>query len=130
MNLSTPASTLDQPAHPLVLSSRVLKEPVYNLAGTKIGHVSDLSIEKTSGRVIYAIMSFGGFLGMGEKFHPVPWSVLQYDIERDGFVVPLDEAVLKDAPSYSAEELRSLGGEDYREALLGYYSRYGMGPYW
>ncbi|MBN8840831.1 MAG: PRC-barrel domain-containing protein [Sphingomonadales bacterium] len=127
MDLTTPTDTLE---HPLILSSRVLKEPVFNLAGTKIGHVNDLSVEKASGRVIYAIMSFGGFLGIGEKFHPVPWAVLQYDIERDGFVVPLDETVLKDAPSYSADELRALGGVDYREALLGYYSRYGMGPYW
>ena len=62
--------------HPLVLSSRVVGTPVYDRGGTRLGHVDDLSIEKESGRVIYAIMSFGGFLGIGEKFHPVPWALL------------------------------------------------------
>ena len=52
--------------HPLVLSSRVVGTPVYDRGGTRLGHVDDLSIEKESGRVIYAIMSFGGFLGIGE----------------------------------------------------------------
>ena len=78
--------------HPLVLSSRVVGTPVYDRGGTRLGHVDDLSIEKESGRVIYAIMSFGGFLGIGEKFHPVPWSLLDYDLERGGFAVPIEPA--------------------------------------
>ena len=130
-------TTLDQPAgiaeHPLILASRVNGTPVFDREGKRLGNVDDLSIEKVSGRVIYAIMSFGGFLGMGEKFHPVPWSLLDYDVGWGGFTVPLDPSILKEAPSYDREELRSLGGPDHRsygDAIFNYYGTYGAVPYW
>ena len=66
----TPVET----SHRLILGSRVNGTPVFNKEGERIGHVDDLSIERGTGRVVYAIMSFGGFLGIGEKFHPLPWS--------------------------------------------------------
>ena len=119
--------------HPLILSSRVIGTPVFDRAGTRLGHVDDLSIEKASGRTIYAIMSFGGFLGIGEKFHPVPWSLLEYDVERGGFAVPLEPSSLKDAPSYDAAEIRDLGGPEHRtygDTIYGYYGTYGAVPYW
>jgi hypothetical protein len=123
----------DASSHPLILSSRVTGTPVFDRAGTRLGHVDDLSIEKVSGRTVYAIMSFGGFLGIGERFHPVPWSLLEYDIERGGFTVPLDPSVLKNAPSYDAAEIRDLGGPEYRtygDTIYGYYGTYGAVPYW
>jgi hypothetical protein len=133
MNDATISPLPEQLDHPLVLSSRVLKTPVFDRAGTRLGHVDDLSIEKDGGRVIYAIMSFGGLLGIGEKFHPVPWSLLDYDSDRLGFTVELDPSVLKDAPAYTPEELRDLGGPDYRrlgETIFSYYGSYGAAPYW
>lgn len=119
--------------HPLILSSRVTGTPVYDRAGTRLGHVDDLSIEKVSGRTIYAIMSFGGFLGLGERFHPVPWALLDYSVELGGFTVPLEPAALKDAPSYDLAQIRELGGPDYRtygDTIYGYYGTYGAVPYW
>jgi hypothetical protein len=119
--------------HPLILSSRVIGTPVFDRAGTRLGHVADLSLEKKSGKAVYAIMSFGGFLGIGEKFHPVPWLLLEYDIDLDGFTVPLDPASLKDAPSYDIREIRDLGGPDYRvhgDTIYGFYGPYGAVPYW
>ena len=119
--------------HPLVLSSRVTGTPVYDQAGNRLGHVDDLSIEKETGRAIYAIVSFGGFLGIGEKFHPVPWALLTYDVSQGGFVVPLTEASLKGAPHYDAAEIRALGGPEYRtygDTIYGYYGTYGVTPYW
>lgn len=119
--------------HPLILSSRVVGTPVYDRAGTRLGHVDDLSIEKKSGKAIYAIMSFGGFFGIGERFHPVPWSLLDYSVDRGGFTVPLDPAALKDAPTYDAKEIRDLGGPEYRaygDTIYGYYGTYGAVPYW
>lgn len=119
--------------HPLVLSSRIIGKPVFDTSGTRLGHVDDLSVEKVSGRVVYGIMSFGGFFGIGERFHPVPWSLLDYDMEHDGFIVPLDPSVLKGAPDYDREELRELGGpsyHDYRDTIYGYYGAYGVVPFW
>jgi len=119
--------------HPHILSSRVIGKPVFDRVGERLGHVDDLSIEKVDGRVIYGIISFGGFLGIGEKFHPVPWSLLDYDVERDGFTIPLEPSMLKDAPSYDRAELRELGGASYRrysDTIFAYYGPYGAVPYW
>lgn len=124
---------LDRSDHALILGSRVNDTPVFNQAGERIGHVDDLSIEKANGRVVYAIMSFGGFLGIGEKFHPIPWSLLDYNPERLGYVVPLDKAALEAAPNYGRDELRELGGAHhltYGEGIFTYYGPYGAVPYW
>lgn len=117
--------------HRLILGSRVEGTPVFNRAGDTIGHIDDLSIERVSGKVVYAIMSFGGFLGIGEKFHPIPWSLLDYDVERGGYVVPLDKAELDGAPHYERDELVALGGpshESYGQRIYGYYGAYGPLP--
>jgi len=119
--------------HPLILSSRVIGTPVIDRDGDKLGHVDDLSIEKVSGKCVYAILSFGGILGFGAKFHPVPWLLLDYDVERQAYRVPLDAAAIMDAPSYAAGEIRLLGGPDHRtygDTIYGYYGAYGAVPYW
>jgi len=116
----------------LIISSRVKGTDVYNNSGDRIGHIEDLSIEKSSGQVRYALMSFGGFLGIGDKLHPLPWQVLRYDTDQGGYLVPLDKDVLEEAPSYTSKEVQDFGGADisYREALFRYYSPYGATPYW
>ena len=123
---------LIQAEHKLILASRVEHTPVFNRDGEEIGHIADLSIDRHDGQVVYAIMSFGGFLGIGKKFHPLPWSVLEYHPEKGGYIVALDKAALAEAPHYDADELRELGGEkreQYREIILEHYGRYGMPPY-
>jgi hypothetical protein len=115
---------LDTSGHPLILSSRVIGTPVYNRDGERLGQVDDLSIEKLSGLTKYAIISFGGFLGLDERFHPVPWSLLDYDITQDGYVVPLDKSALEGAPHYDAAEIRELGGPEHRtygDTIFNYY---------
>lgn len=115
--------------HDLILSSRVTGAMIVNPAGERLGHIEDLSVHKQSGRVIYAIVAFGGFLGIGERWHPVPWSLLEYDPSAAGYVVALDKSVLKDAPSLSREELEDLGaGDRWRARLYEYYGPYGMPP--
>ena len=81
----------------LIASSKVEGTAVYNAAGENLGEIDDLMIDKLSGKVAYAIMSFGGgFLGiMGNQYHPLPWSVLKYDTGRGGYVVNLDKQQLE-----------------------------------
>ncbi|CAN5748924.1 PRC-barrel domain-containing protein [soil metagenome] len=132
MNQATFEPVLDHADHSLILASRVNGTPVFDPAGKRIGHIADLSIERVSGEVIYAIMSFGGFLGIGEKYHPLPWSMLDYDPGKGGYVVSLDKAALEAAPHYELLELDELGGpgrEAYGEQIFGYYSPYGSMPY-
>ena len=84
----------------LIASSKVKGTSVYNLAGDKLGTVDDIMFDKVSGRAIYAVMSFGGFLGMGESYHPLPWATLKYDAQKGGYVVNLDKKLLEGAPNY------------------------------
>jgi len=91
----------------LIAAEKVEGTDVYNLQGEKLGTVDDIMIDKVSGKAIYAIMSFGGFLGIGEKYHPLPWSSLKYDESQGGYVVNLDKKMLENAPTYDM-------GEDFR----------------
>jgi sporulation protein YlmC with PRC-barrel domain len=84
----------------LIAAEKVEGTNVYNLQDEKLGTVDDIMIDKVSGRVIYALMSFGGFLGIGEKYHPLPWSTLKYDERKGGYVVNLDKKMLENAPTY------------------------------
>lgn len=110
----------------LITASRIKNTAVFNSYGDQIGTVIDMSIDRSTGQVIYALMSFGGFLGIGEKFHPLPWDVLKYDTERDGYVISLTKEELRNAPNYSSEQLTAYGGEDvgYRDSVGQYYSRF------
>jgi len=133
MEQATATRPSQKTEHSLILASRVTGRDVFNRDGEHLGYVDDLTIEKVSGKTIYAIMSFGGFLRLNERFHPVPWPLLDYDPERDAFVVPLDKAALKDAPHYDLEDLAELGGPShitYGERIFGYYGPYGSVPYW
>jgi hypothetical protein len=118
--------------HRLIVASRVTGTAVYNSSDERIGHVEDLSIDKLTGEVRYALMSFGGFLGLGERIHVLPWSVLTYDTVREGYKLPMDRAQLEAAPSYTKDELEGFGGGDtvYRDSLFSYYGQFGAMPYW
>ena len=61
-------------------------------------------VDKVTGQVAYAVMSFGGFLGLGQSYHPLPWRLLTYDTKVGGYVVDLDKERLQDAPSYTRRE--------------------------
>jgi len=87
----------------LIAAERVNGTNVYNTKGEKLGHVEDIMIDKVSGKAIYAVLSFGGFLGVGEKQHPLPWSTLKYDQRQGGYVINLDKRVLEGAPTYEGE---------------------------
>ena len=99
---------------------------VYNGAGEKLGSVYNLMVDKRSGRVAYAVMSFGGFLGMGESFHPLPWRRLTYDTRLGGYVVDLDRTRLEKAPSYTARNAPDWSDRTYGHRVDDFY---GVPPY-
>jgi PRC-barrel domain len=88
----------------LIASSKVEGTAVYNRQGEKLGEVYNFMVGKRSGEVAYAIMSFGGFLRVGQKYHPLPWNALTYDTGKKGYVVDADKERLMGAPSYQAGE--------------------------
>src|ERR1700752_3913853 len=89
------------PNHQLISSEDVEGTNVYGVDGKKIGEIDHLMIDKVSGRVTYAVISFGGFLGLGHSHYPVPWAALKYDPILGGYITGITEEKLKDAPAFS-----------------------------
>jgi hypothetical protein len=88
----------------LIASSKVEGTPVFNRAGEPLGTVYNFMVDKVTGQVAYVVMSFGGFLGLGESYHPLPWRALTYDTRLGGYVVDIDRDRLAEAPRYGAGE--------------------------
>lgn len=104
----------------VISSDRVEGTTVYNAAGDKLGTVDDLMIDKLSGQVRYAVLAFGGFLGMGTDRYPIPWSMLKYDTSQGGYVVPLDQARLEGAPRYADSSVPEYD-DPYTTRINSYY---------
>ena len=112
----------------LIAAEKVRGTAVYNSAGDNLGSIHDLMIDKRAGRVAYAVMSFGGFLGIGEKFHPLPWKVLTYDESKGGYNIDLTSDQLRDAPSYSQDELTGFAARANDHRVDTYYGGLGYPP--
>ncbi|MBJ6988760.1 MULTISPECIES: PRC-barrel domain-containing protein [unclassified Devosia] len=112
--------------HDLIASDKVEGTKVYDLAGEHIGAVNRLLIEKRSGKVSYAVLSFGGFLGLGEDHYPLPWDKLKYDESLGGYRVDISKDQLEGAPRYSDDE-EAFWQENNGRRIYDYY---GVTPYW
>lgn len=111
----------------LIAADKVKGTEVYNASDENLGTVEEVMIDKRSGKVAYAVMSFGGFLGIGEKYHPLPWGMLQYDPEQDGYRVSLSREQLEGAPTYSRGETVDYTDKAWNTRVHDYYNvPYGM----
>ncbi|MDZ4760930.1 MAG: PRC-barrel domain-containing protein [Alphaproteobacteria bacterium] len=104
-----------------IRASRVIGTSVYNAGGEKIGKIEDVVLDKTSNNIMFAVVGFGGFLGMNEKFHPLPWSTLDYQKEHDGYVVGFSKDQLMAAPADAIDELTRADGNAMRDQVYDYY---------
>lgn len=95
------ATATVHPNHQLISSEDVEGTNVYGPRDTKVGEIDHLMIDKLSGRIIYAVMSFGGFIGLGHSHYPIPWAALKYDTALGGYRTGITEQQLKDAPAFS-----------------------------
>ena len=110
----------------LIAATKVNGTEVYDLAGEKLGSVENIMSDKISGRAIYAVMSFGGFLGVGEKHHPLPWAALKYDEKKAGYVINMDKKLLMDAPNYD-RDIEFAWTQDYGRKVDNFYK---VPSYW
>lgn len=120
MSDSTDANTNSS----MVSSADVNGTEVYSPTGDHLGEIDHLMIDKQSGQIAYAVMGFGGFLGMGEGHHPVPWKKLNYDPSLGGFVTDITQEQLTGAPSMTDTWFND---RDYQQRNYDYY---GVSPYW
>ncbi len=112
--------------HELISSRRVEGTPVYNRSDQRLGTIHNVMIEKVSGKVSYALLSFGGIFGVGENVHPVPWERLTYDVNLDAYVIDLTREQLAEAPTLRLDEADRPQAKDYEE-VAGYYAKL---PWW
>lgn len=112
---------------PTVLSADTLKnEKVENAAGENLGNIQDYMIDLDSGRISYCVLSFGGFLGMGDKLFAVPWQSMELDTERRCFILKTPKERLKNAPGFDKDHWPGTGREFESEV----YRYYNARPYW
>jgi hypothetical protein len=108
--------------HQLIASTKVEGTAVYNRQGERLGTVASFMVDKRSGQVAYAVMSFGGFLGLGQSCHPLPWHVLTYDTGRGGYVVDLDKERLSAAPRFMEGDSPNWGDRAWTGTISAYYA--------
>ena len=104
----------------LIASNKVEGTAVYNRDGERLGTVYNFMVDKRSGNVQYAVLSFGGFLGVGQDYYPLPWSMLTYDTDKGGYVVDLDKSQLENAPRYASGD-EPVHDREYGRSVYDYY---------
>jgi hypothetical protein len=121
------AATGETTGKPLIESDRVEGTTVYDPNGNNIGSIKRLMIEKMSGRVAYAVMSFGGLLGMGAEEHAIPWNKLTYEPNLGGYRTDITEEQLRGAPAFSRDSNFDWNDRTREQEL---HEHYGIRPYW
>lgn len=108
-----------------IRATRVTGTAVYNRGGDKIGEVEDVMLDKMSNEILFAVVGFGGILGMGQKYHPLPWAMLDYEDDKNGYVTNVTKEQLEKAPSDSIENLTKDDGNQWKQQT---YAHYGVQP--
>jgi sporulation protein YlmC with PRC-barrel domain len=111
-----------------IRATKVIGTQVFSSTGDKIGKIEDVVLDKLSNNIMFAVVGFDGFLGVNEKFHPLPWSGLDYQKDRNGYVVSYSKDQLKGAPADGIDQLTSGDGTGLRDQVYDYYDapRYWM----
>ena len=114
--------------HPNVLSSSsICSDHVKNAAGEDLGKIEDLMIDLYSGRIAYAVLSFGGFLKMGNKLFAIPWEALRVDAVNKEFILQVDKSRLENATGFDKDNWPNMADPTFGSTL---YRQYGFKPYW
>lgn len=104
----------------LIASNKVEGTAVFDRGGERLGAITNFMVDKRSGKAEYAVMQFGGFLGIGGDYYPVPWSMLTYSTDHGGYVVDLSKEQIEDAPRYGDNDEPEYTA-DYGREVYGYY---------
>jgi sporulation protein YlmC with PRC-barrel domain len=113
---------------PIVKTNKeVVGRKVVNIRGENLGKVEEIMIDAVPGRVAYAVLSFGGFLGLADKLFAVPWRSLNYDQQQEAFVINADKTLLEKAPGFDKSNWPDLADTNWRASI---YSYYNAEPYW
>lgn len=117
----------DGPGPEIMSSSSLEGNDVVNSAGEDLGNIEEVMIDVSSGRVAYAVLSFGGFLGLGNKLFAIPWNALQLDAINERFILDIDKERLENAPGFDKDHWPAMADRQWADEIHAYYS---SRPYW
>jgi len=120
-------SVEERETYSLIGSDKVEGTAVYGADGEKIGRVERVMLDKISGKTAYAVITFGGFMGIGEDYYPIPWSTMKYDTDLGGYRINLTADKLKGAPKYSKQQSWDWSNRKNDQLVYDYY---GAAPFW
>jgi len=120
-------ATVRRGIHRVITASALTGDRVRNAAGEDLGSIEEIMLDPESGRIAYAVLSFGGFLGIGDKLFAVPWSALRVDRGEHQFVLDIDRATLEKAPGFDKDTWPDMADPTFGRDL---HQHYGQTPYW
>lgn len=113
---------------PEIMAAGTLQgDNVINLQGEKLGNIEAIMLDVQGGRIAYAVLSFGGILGLGDKLFAIPWSSLTLDADRKCFILDVPKDKLQSAPGFNKDHWPSMAEESWASQVHAYYNRQ---PYW
>ena len=110
-----------------VKASSILGTNVANPAGENLGSIKEIVIDPFIGRVAYVVVSFGGFLSLGEKLFAIPYSSFEYSVTKNEYILNISKELLMGAPGFDADRWPSMSDEKWNRDM---YTYYGRSPYW
>lgn len=108
-------------------ATTMIGDDVVNARGEDLGTIEEIMLDLDQGRVAYAVLSFGGFLGLGDKLFAIPWDALEVDEAHERFILNVDKDTLKNAPGFDKDNWPETTESQW---LVGVYEHYGYEPYW
>lgn len=119
--LAQTADIVDGPGPAFMSATSLIGDDVYNLQDENLGDVKELMLDMLTGKVAYAVLSFGGFLGMGEKLFAVPWAALKLDTENKRFTLDVNKERLEGAPGFDANNWPDMANPEWANGIHSYY---------
>ncbi len=110
----------------VLAASTLAGDAVKNLVGEDLGEVDEIMIDIPTGKVAYAVLSFGGFLGMGNKLFAVPWSALKVDEDHKHFILDVDKGKLENAPGFDQDSWPDMADPAWGDKIAEYYAEAGL----
>jgi sporulation protein YlmC with PRC-barrel domain len=120
-------SRADGPGPEVMDADTLNGDSVVNSAGDSLGKIEAIMLDVTAGRIAYAVLSFGGFLGMGSKLFAIPWSALTLDVDEKRFILDVAKERLEDAPGFDKDHWPSMADPTWARDIHTYYN---VSPYW
>jgi sporulation protein YlmC with PRC-barrel domain len=118
---------MDHTTSVVLSASTMTGDTVRNMKGEDLGRIEEVMIDLDSGRIAYAVLSAGGFLGIGDRFFAIPWNALAVDLEQREFILDVDKERLERAPGFDEDSWPLMADRQWGETIHGYYGRK---PYW